>query len=67
MKSNRIGTFTTRESATEFLSTHSLSKIELEELEFGAIDNFKYLGSIVQQMDPQIENLTKELSREKRF
>ena len=39
---------TINESKPEFLSTNSLCKIELKEFEFEAIDNFKYLGSIVQ-------------------
>ena len=39
---------TINESKTEFLSTNSLSKTQFEESEFDAIDNFKYLGSIVQ-------------------
>ena len=37
---------TINESKTEFLSTSSLSKIELEGFEFEATDNFKYLGSM---------------------
>ena len=53
---------TINESKTEFSSTNQLSKIELEEFELEASDNFKYLGSIAyKQMDPRIENLIKKI------
>ena len=57
---------TTNESKTVFSSTNSLSKIELEEFEFEVIDNFKYLGSIVQANGFSDRQLDKRIVEEKK-